>query len=152
MGYNNKWHHVHQASPGVSPTSISHLSGFLCPVSVYNALEMTILVILTLRIHVKLVQRRARGCPNPLSLGVSHSLCSWSESGEGVEGSDGHPHDSTFFCGMGLCAQLAITDVVLKLTPSFWPVVTHYFMQHVTSNMTVISSVFLTSSSVSCFF
>lgn len=127
MGYNNKWHHIQQTSPGVSPTSISNLSGFLCPVSVYNALEMAILVILTLRIHVKLVQRLVRGRPDPLGPGPSHSLWVWTESGEGMEGSDRHPYDPAFLCVMGLCAQLAITDVALKLTPSFWPVVTPLF-------------------------
>lgn len=86
MGYNSKWHHLQQTSPGVSPTSISNLSGFLCPVSVYHALEMTILVILTLRIHVKLVQRLVRGCPDPLGPGAPHSLCIWTESGEATKG------------------------------------------------------------------
>lgn len=152
MDYNNKWHHTQQTSPEVFLTSVSNLPGFLCPLSVYNALEMTMLVILTLRIHVKLVQRLVRGCPDSLGLGVSHSLCVWTKSGEGMEGSDRHPYDPAFFCVMGLCAQLAITDVALRLTPSFWPVVTHYFMQHVMSNMTVMSSVLLTFSSVSCFF
>lgn len=127
MGYNNKWHHIQQTSPGVSPTSISNLSGFLCPVSVYNALEMAILVILTLRIRVKLVQRLVRGRPDPLGPGPSHSLWVWTESEEGMEGSDRHPYDPAFLCVMGLRAQLAITDVALKLTPSFWPVVTPLF-------------------------
>lgn len=69
-----------------------------------------------------------------------------------TEGSDRHPCDPAFLCVTGLCAQLAITDVALKLTPSLWPVVSLYFMQHVMFNMTAMSSVLLTSSSVFCFF
>lgn len=106
MGYNNKWHHTQQTSPGLSPTSVSNLSGFLCPVSVYNAFETTILVILTWRIHMKLVQRLVRGCPDPLGLGVSHSLCVWTESEEGTEGSDRHPYDPAFLCVMGLLCTI----------------------------------------------
>lgn len=93
-------------------------------------------MILALRIPMRLVQRLVRTCPGAGNItsilcvnrnwrvfGRSRQTCIWS---------------IFLISAVGLCAQLAITDLPLKLTPGFWSVVTHYFTQCNMSSVTVI--------------
>lgn len=88
-------------------------SDFLCPVSAYTTLEITVLVILALRIPVRLVQRLVRGCPDPPGLGAWHPLCVWTETGEALQASDRHAHDPA----SSLCRGTLCTTSNYRCTP-----------------------------------